>query len=641
MPTRHSICFFLSLLAWSVSYGQVCTGSLGDPVINVDFGSGTGTGAPIIGNTNYQYSREHCPFDGNYALLNRSANCYNSTWHNLPEDHTPGDINGYMMVVNASFNPGDFYVDTVRGLCANTTYEFAAWMLNVMKPTACAGNGGIKPNLSFTIETISGTRLGVYNTGNIPESTSPMWKQYSLMFTMPPGTNDIILRLTNNAPGGCGNDVILDDITFRPCGATVKAKIDFDGGRTSTSVCENTSIRFNFKADLSEGFKSPSLQWQVSTDGLRWQDVPGAVTTAYQHNVSTAGNYLYRLAVAETGNILYTSCRIVSNILSVQVNPKPKILLTAANPACEGSSLALSATGGQTYQWAGPAGFNSTQASPKAIASLNNSGKYVVNVATQHGCTGTDSITLRVFPKTIVRAGNDQTVCEGGSVALDATPGLSYLWSPATGLSSATIQNPVAKPTDTTLYIVAGTDENGCVSYDTQTVHILKKPVANAGPDLRLYNGQSVTLKSSVKGTNVSFKWNPSNYMNNSDSPTPTIRPKSDITYTLFVESNVGCGKTRDEVSVSVLHKIFVPSAFSPNGDGINDSWEIKELQYFNQPVISVFNRYGQKVFQSTGYATSWKGVYNGRPLPAGNYYYVIDLKTGGAVTTGGVMIAR
>jgi len=73
--------------------------------------------------TTYTFFLNDCPSDGSYTVINSTSGCFGSSWHVITEDHTPGDVNGYMMLVNASFNPGDFYVDTVRGLCASTTYD--------------------------------------------------------------------------------------------------------------------------------------------------------------------------------------------------------------------------------------------------------------------------------------------------------------------------------------------------------------------------------------------------------------------------------------------------------------------------------------------------------------------------------------
>src|ERR1700730_1300179 len=215
----------LSVLIWSGSLAQLCTGSLGDPVVLINFGSGNNPGPPLSAATTfYTYYSNDCPADGQYTVRNSTANCFNNTWYNLIEDHTPNDVNGYFMLVNASVQPGDFYVDTVRGLCPSTTYEFAAWVINVLKPSACGG-GGTNPNLTFKIETPSGTQLAKYNTGDIPQLTAPEWKQYGLFFKTEVNSTDVVVRITNNAPGGCGNDLALDDISFRPCGPLVTAGV--------------------------------------------------------------------------------------------------------------------------------------------------------------------------------------------------------------------------------------------------------------------------------------------------------------------------------------------------------------------------------------------------------------------------------
>ncbi|MBS1564227.1 MAG: hypothetical protein JST39_07545, partial [Bacteroidetes bacterium] len=106
------------LLAAAPGYAQLCSGSLGDPVVNITFGTGSNPGAPLK-TTNYTYVSTDCPADGYYTVRNSTSNCFNN-WFTLTEDHTPGDVNGYMMLVNASYSKGDFYVDTVHNLCSGT-----------------------------------------------------------------------------------------------------------------------------------------------------------------------------------------------------------------------------------------------------------------------------------------------------------------------------------------------------------------------------------------------------------------------------------------------------------------------------------------------------------------------------------------
>ena len=121
--------------------------------MNITFGTGYVNPNSIPGfKTNYTYLNTVCPNDGQYTIASSSPSCFGNNWWALTEDHTPNDINGNMMIVNASYNPGDFCVDTVDGLCNAVTYEFAAWLLNLMiKPNS------ILPNITFSIET---TKIG-------------------------------------------------------------------------------------------------------------------------------------------------------------------------------------------------------------------------------------------------------------------------------------------------------------------------------------------------------------------------------------------------------------------------------------------------------------------------------------------------
>src|SRR5215212_10718062 len=140
-------CIFLSvsLILSLRSVSQLCTGSLGDPIVNITFGAGTNPGSSLTAAaTNYIYVSGDCPNDGFYTVRNSTASCFSNTWISAFSDHT-GDPNGYFMLVNASFNPGAFYVDTVDVLCNNTTYEFAAWIMNVLGNNSCSP--AIQPNL--------------------------------------------------------------------------------------------------------------------------------------------------------------------------------------------------------------------------------------------------------------------------------------------------------------------------------------------------------------------------------------------------------------------------------------------------------------------------------------------------------------
>ena len=267
-------CSFFIAASFSLC-AQLCQGSLGDPLIKTTFGSGTNPG-PALGAavTNYGFTFSDCPQDGNYTLRSNTTACFGNTWHTVNADHT-GDANGYFMLVNASTLPGDFYVDTVRGLCSNTTFEFASWIMNVLRPEACGGAGN-QPNITFSIETLGGNLLGQYNTGNIAAAPIPAWKQYGFFFTMPAGVNEVVVRMKNNAPGGCGNDLLLDDITFRPCGPQLNVLIN-GSPETTADICRGTEKTFTFSTTIPAAYTNPLLQWQQSVDnGNSWTDIAGA-----------------------------------------------------------------------------------------------------------------------------------------------------------------------------------------------------------------------------------------------------------------------------------------------------------------------------------------------------------------------------
>lgn len=460
---------------------QLCDGSLGDPIVNITFGSGPNPGAPLsaIG-TGYQYKSADCPNDGEYSIRNATTSCFGNTWHSLTRDHT-GDAQGYFMLVNASFQPSDFYVETVRNLCANTTYEFAAWLMNVIRTP-----NTIMPNITFQLEMPDGTVLKKMNTGDLPVTGSPQWKQYGFWFSTPPGLQEVVLRITNNAPGGIGNDIALDDITFRPCGPEVKAAIAGDGD--TLDICEDELGTFTLESEVVDGYLTPAYQWQISTDNATtWNDIPGATGLSYNARPTAVGTYQYRMTVAEKENASIKPCRVSSNRLVIGVHPLPEV---------------------------------------------------------------------------------------------------------------------------------------------------------EAGPDRRMIKGYPTSLSGTVQGNDVTFTWSPSLYLNDPNKLSPVVDASEDMLYTLTAQTAFGC-MADDLVSVQVANDLYVPNAFSPNGDGINDTWRIPFLDPYLEAEVTVYNRYGQQVYHSEGSLVSWNGVYQQKPLPIGVYVYVIQIKKRQKTLKGTVSIVR
>ncbi|MDB4921614.1 gliding motility-associated C-terminal domain-containing protein [Mucilaginibacter sp.] len=626
------------------SHAQVCTGSLGDPVISEDFGSGANPGTPLGGNvTNYNYFGRDCPNDGSYTIVSRTNGCFGNTWHVLTQDHT-GNPNGYMMVVNASNDPGLFYTQKTEAgqLCPGTTYEFAAYITNLIIPSACNGQS-TKPNITFSIETLAGDVLKTYNTEDIPPTDDVVWKKYGTFFTLPPGVTSVVVKMINNAPGGCGNDLALDDITFRACGQVIQAGFGSFNGSPEQDVClgDNTTVTLKAKVD-----GNPVYQWQYNTGGNNWADIPGANSDTYIRPPDNAvlGTHLYRVGiVVNGGDISSLNCRVYSLPLTVTVIPLPVATAITPQTFCEGSTLTLTASGGVTYMWSAP-NLAPTLQNPLVInnITLADAGTYTVVPISAQNCTGAPvNVQVSIIPKPVANVITVAPICAGEHTQLGASGGLHYKWTPSTGLDHDDMPNPVATPLVTTIYSVDVSNDY-CTDTKSITVTVNQNPVADGGGDKNIFKGQSVKLNGTVKGDQITgISWSPTTALDNPASATPVASPTDDIAYIMTVTSQ-NCGiSVSGPVFVKVYKKIIIPNAFSPNGDGINDQWNIEALFTYPESLTQIFDRYGKRVYQSMGYSKAWDGTYNGTALPEGTYYYVIDLKNKTPKLSGWVFIVK
>lgn len=642
MRLKFFTIFFLTFSVIHFCSAQLCQGSLGDPIVNTNFGSGANPGPALAAaTTTYQYVANDCPGDGFYTVRNNTSSCFGNTWHSFTTDHT-GNPNGYFMLVNASVQPSAFYLDTVRGLCGNTTYEFAAWIMNVILPSSCSGNSN-QPNLTFSIEKTDGTVLQTYNTGNIAPLSSPAWKQYGFFFTTPVGITDIVLRIFNNAPGGCGNDLALDDITFRPCGPLLDPSITGIASDTA-SLCEGTAGTYTFTCFVSGGFNNPVYQWQQRINNGSWTDIAGetslSLSKTYPANTAP-GIYEYRLAVAEMGNLGSPQCRINSQPLRVIINSKPVTTASNNGPVCEKGNLILTATGGNQYQWSGPNGFTGS-GSPLQLTNMQLSlaGKYYVTVTNAVGCSNKDSTTIVINPAPLASTSfANASICVGDSIQLQAAGGPPYTWTPAAGLSNTAIFNPKASPAQTTVYSVIVTNASGCADTATSTITLTSLATVNAGPDKAILKGQRIQLQSTVSGQGISWSWSPPLYINDIFSTQPFVNPPADVRYILTAVS--GCNTVADTMFVKVYNDLYIPNAFTPDGNGRNDTWNINALEAYPGFELFVFNRYGQLVFKTNKTPVAWDGTCKGKPCLNGVYTYVIKTGNENEPVKGTVMIIR
>jgi len=375
-----------------VVQAQLCNGSLGDPVVNITFGNGGGP-SNYTPSSAYTYTSSSCPNDGFYTITTSSTGCFNNSWLSVTSDHT-GNGGAYMLV-NASYNPGDFFSTTVSELCPNTTYEFAAWVLNML------AYSGIKPNITFSIETTDGTVLQQFSTGDIPENATPTWVKYGFFFTTPANNPVIVLRMRNNAPGGIGNDIALDDITFRPCSNILVTSSILGNNNDTLNICEDNNSQYTFNAAISVGYTSPVYFWQVSTDsGAIWTDIAGANNLSFLRKPTTAGSYWYRLTVTEQSSAGIKACRIASNNIVVNVYEKPLVNAGGNRIMIAGHGIVLNgvvvSNDNPVYYWDPPDQLSDINITTPLATPVTDK-KYTLYAVTAAGCTNQDTAFVKVI----------------------------------------------------------------------------------------------------------------------------------------------------------------------------------------------------------------------------------------------------
>jgi gliding motility-associated-like protein len=516
----------------NVNNCSLCKGSLGDPVVNITFGSGNNPGQPLPAivpgaSTSLTYvavtgdPATPTPVDGQYTITNNVP--ANPSWFSGATDHT-GNTNGYMAFYNASEQPGEFYSDTVNNLCGSTTYEFAAWIANALNPAMTIG---VKPNITFYIAQTDGTILASYNTGDILQTNAFTWKQYGFLFTMPANVSSVVLKMVNNNPGGnanVGNDLAIDDITFRPCGPVTVASFSSTSSVDSLTICANDSA--NIFGIISAGYNSPNYFWQKSLDsGKTWIDTVNA--NSLNLKILPIGDYgqgqitiEYRLMTGEGANVNSPNCRVVSNVVVLTVNPFPIAAFIPNETICIGDNATLSLltlgglapytvqyTDGTNNYTIANIGIDTTFSTPYQI--IDTTLFQIVSAKNAYGCINTaniggDLINVNPLPQGSFIA---DTVCAGdsASVTFTATAGTGpFSIVLNDGTTSSTYNNvqsgvafkiaPLISNTTLSLVSITGSGTNTCsrtTDFASPSVNITITP----SPQIQFDSIGSVCIK--------------------------------------------------------------------------------------------------------------------------------------------------
>lgn len=316
----------------------------------------------------------------------------------------------------------------------------------------------------------------------------------------------------------------------------------------------------------SAGNRAVVFLWEASTTGpaTGFNPAPGDNDGRNYRPEAFNTSTWYRRMVRAAG----TDCPpVASNVIAVTLEPIPAApQVEAADVSiCQGQSATLRVSGNNaTFEWyTSPSGGAPVFSGPEFVTPpLTANASYYVQAVSANACVSATRSPVRVQVAAIsADAGRDTTIVEGKFMALRATGGTRYRWTPAAGLNNDTIANPVASPSRTTTYRVEVRNELGCLA--------------------------------------------------------------------------------TDEVTITVTPRVIVVNTFSPNQDGINETWEIENIGLFPNATVEVFNRWGNPVFKSTGPYQPWDGTFKGSPLPLATYYYIIRLDKDEKPLSGSVTLIR
>jgi gliding motility-associated-like protein len=309
----------------------------------------------------------------------------------------------------------------------------------------------------------------------------------------------------------------------------------------------------------------------------------------------------------------------------IKVNRSAPINLGADKSFCRGDSLLLDAGSDFTkYTW-------STGAALQKITVFTK-GIYYVSAANQFGCVSKDTmVVLNVFASPLVQLGNDFSLCKGSTQTLDAGTFSHYLWN---DLST----NRTLQVNTTGLYAVKVADLNNCTGSDTIVVAgILPLPANFLPADTLLCQYETIQL--AATGDFSSYLWN-------TNSVDKTIAVKSPGQYWLQVKDRNNC-VGRDSIAISLKECVagfYIPSAFTPNHDGLNDLFKPILLGNVLQYRFLIHNRYGQVVFETTDFKEGWNGKVNGIDQNSNGFTWVCWYLLQGSVAKtekGNVMLLR
>ena len=443
--------------------------------------------------------------------------------------------------------------------------------------------------------------------------------------------------------------VTLTVVSNNGCASTIVGNVTVytlpEPNYVANPVCQNSAMSFINTSSVGVG--TMGYRWDFAAQG-------NSTLTNPTHTFTGAGFGTFSVSLTATSD---KGCvKTLTKNVTVWANPVANFTVAdvciGETSRFNNSSSIPDATTIQENYWSFGDSTFSTGKDPLHTYGKDAIYSVILRATSDKGCVNSVTKNAVVHPLPVVSFTAPKTkFCDGDNALLTANAGMrQYQWtmrgSKTDSIIATTQTVTVTKQGWYKVKIWAPIALGGCSNEDSIFITVWPLPIADAGRDTLIDKGQSVVLNGKGAGLNGTYSWSPATYLNNPAIARPTSKPDVTTLYTLTVTDNHLCVDT-DTVRISVKAEfvLIVHNVITPlNPDGLNDTWIIDNIEAYPNAEVAVFNRYGQEVFKTKGYANQWDGtnkLSGGDDLPDGAYFYVITMEGTDKVYKGAINLIR
>lgn len=420
-----------------------------------------------------------------------------------------------------------------------------------------------------------------------------------------PGDYDI--SLTVKTSNGCANTKTLAKL--------ISIKGPYAEIIAHDTICKNISTDFKMKN-------------QSNIEYSRWFFGDGGTSNNTSANYTFANSGYFTTYLLLKSDSSGTCTKYFTKTILVRDVKSGFIIDSFAKPACPPFEFKITDTTAYSYSRTWDFGDSFTDISKTVYHTYQNQGDKNITLYEKdsYGCIDTITQILTINPIPNISIIQDTFICKGQQIQFSASGASVYSWTPQNSLNNPFISNPIANPEYTTTYTLTAKNDKECEKTKTTTITVIQQPTFSIN-DTSIVIGDTVFLNNYFDNI-ASYFWSPSDGLTCFDCSKPLAAPLVSTYYTLTISDTANCFEISKSIFIEIMKKysLDVPTAFTPNGDGVNDiifvdGWGIKEVLFFN-----IYNRYGELVFSSNKIYNGWDGNYKGAPQPIETYRYNVSI---------------